>query len=49
VRIAFSIVDIETSHGPIAEALMDRGIAKFAINPGSLDGCRNRASDESQR
>ena len=26
-------VAIETPHGPIIEALMDRGIAVFAINP----------------
>ncbi|WP_163899098.1 IS110 family transposase, partial [Proteus mirabilis] len=26
-------VAIETPHGPIVEALMDRGIAVFAINP----------------
>ena len=29
-------VAIETPHGPIVEALMDRGIAVFAINPKQL-------------
>jgi len=35
---------IETPHGPIVEALMDRGIAVFAINPKQLDRFRDRLS-----
>jgi transposase len=37
-------VAIETPHGPIVEALMDRGIAVFAINPKQLDRFRDRLS-----
>ena len=37
-------VAIETPHGPIVEALMDRGIAVFAINPKQLDRFRDRFS-----
>ena len=37
-------VAIETPHGPIVEALMDRGIAAFAINPKQLDRFRDRFS-----
>jgi transposase len=37
-------VGIETPHGPIVEALMDRGIAVFAINPKQLDRFRDRFS-----
>jgi transposase len=37
-------VSIETPHGPIVEALMDRGIAVFAINPKQLDRFRDRFS-----
>jgi transposase len=35
---------IETPHGPIVEALMDRGIAVFSINPKQLDRFRDRFS-----
>ena len=37
-------VAIKTPHGPIVKALMDRGIAKFALNPKQLDCFRNRFS-----
>jgi transposase len=37
-------VAIETPHGPIVEALTDRGIAVFAINPKQLDRFRDRFS-----
>ena len=37
-------VAIETPHGPIVEALMDRGVAVFAINPKQLDRFRDRLS-----
>jgi transposase len=37
-------VAIETPHGPIVEALMDRGVAVFAINPKQLDRFRDRFS-----
>jgi hypothetical protein len=37
-------VAIETPHGPIVEALMDRGIALFAIKPKQLDRFRYRCS-----
>ncbi len=37
-------VAIETPHGPVVEALMDRGIAVFAINPKQLDRLRDRFS-----
>jgi transposase len=37
-------VGIETPHGPVVEALMDRGIAVFAINPKQLDRFRDRLS-----
>ena len=37
-------VGIETPHGPIVEALMDRGVAVFAINPKQLDRFHNRLS-----
>ena len=37
-------VGIETPHGPIVEALMDRGVAVFAINPEQLDRFRDRLS-----
>jgi endonuclease III len=37
-------VAIETPHGPIVEALMDRGIAVFSINPKQLDRFRDRFS-----
>jgi len=37
-------VAIETPHGPVVEALMDRGIAVFAINPKQLDRFRDRFS-----
>ena len=41
---ALVAVAIETPHGPIVEALMDRGIAVFAINPKQLDRFRDRFS-----
>ena len=41
-------VAIETPHGPIVEALMDRGIAVFAINPKLLDRFRDRFSPAGQ-
>ena len=37
-------VAIETPHGPIVEALMDRGVVVFAINPKQLDRFRDRFS-----
>ena len=37
-------VAIETPHGPVVEALMDRGIAVFAIDPKQLDRFRDRFS-----
>ncbi len=37
-------VAIETPHGPIVEALMDRGVAVFAISPQQLDRFRDRFS-----
>jgi transposase len=37
-------VAIETPHGPIVEALMDRGVTVFAINPKQLDRFRDRFS-----
>ena len=35
-------VGIETSHGPVVEALLDHGIAVFALNPMQLDRFRDR-------
>ena len=35
---------IETPHGPVVEAPMDRGVAVFAINPKQLDRFRDRFS-----
>lgn len=37
-------VAIETPHGPVVEALMDRQITVFAINPKQLDRFRDRFS-----
>jgi len=37
-------VAIETPHGPVVEALMDRGINVYAINPKQLDRFRDRFS-----
>ncbi len=37
-------VAIETPHGPVVEALLDRGIAVFDINPKQLDRFRDRFS-----
>jgi transposase len=37
-------VAIEVPHGPVVEALMDRGIAVYAINPKQLDRFRDRFS-----
>lgn len=37
-------VAIEMPHGPVVEALMDRQIAVFAINPKQLDRFRDRFS-----
>jgi Transposase len=37
-------VAIEMPHGPVVEALMDRGIVVFAINPKQLDRFRDRFS-----
>lgn len=37
-------VAIEAPHGPVVEALMNRGIAVFAINPEQLDRFRDRFS-----
>jgi transposase len=37
-------IAIETPHGPAVEALMDRGVAVFAINPKQLDRFRDRFS-----
>ncbi|HEV2345357.1 MAG TPA: IS110 family transposase [Actinocrinis sp.] len=37
-------VAIETSHGPVVDALLDRGIQVFAINPKQLDKFRDRYS-----
>lgn len=38
------VVAIETPHGPVVEALMDRGVTVFAINPKQLDRFRDRFS-----
>ncbi len=35
---------IEVPHGPVVEALMERGIAVYAINPKQLDRFRDRFS-----
>lgn len=35
-------VAIEMPHGPVVEAVMDRGIAVYAINPKQLDRFRDR-------
>jgi transposase len=35
---------IEVPHGPVVEALMDRGVAVYAINPKQLDRFRDRFS-----
>lgn len=37
-------VAIETPHGPVVDALLDRGFAVFAINPKQLDRFRDRLS-----
>jgi transposase len=37
-------VAIEMPHGPVVEAVMDRGIAVYAINPKQLDRFRDRFS-----
>jgi transposase len=37
-------VAIKTPHGSIVEALMDRGVAVFAVNPKQLDRFRDRFS-----
>jgi len=37
-------VAIEVPHGPVVEALMDRGVAVYAINPKQLDRFRDRFS-----
>lgn len=37
-------VAIETPHGPVVEALLERGFAVFAINPKQLDRFRDRFS-----
>lgn len=37
-------VGIETPHGPVMEALMDRGVAVFSVNPKQLDRFRDRFS-----
>jgi transposase len=37
-------VAIEVPHGPVVEALMDRGLSVFAINPKQLDRFRDRLS-----
>jgi len=37
-------VAIETHHGPVVEAFMDRGISVYAINPKELDRFRDRFS-----
>ena len=37
-------VAIETPHGPVVEALMDRGVAVYSINPKQLDRFRDRFS-----
>jgi hypothetical protein len=42
-------VGIKTPHGPIVEALMDRGVALFAINPKQLDRFRDRFSPAGAR
>jgi transposase len=38
------VVAIEVPHGPVVEALMDRGLCVFAINPKQLDRFRDRLS-----
>jgi hypothetical protein len=37
-------VGIETPHGPVVEALLERGVAVYAINPKQLDRFRDRHS-----
>ena len=37
-------VAIEVPHGPVVDALLDRGFAVYAINPKQLDRLRDRAS-----
>lgn len=37
-------VAIEVPHGPVVEALMDRGFTVYAINPKQLDRFRDRFS-----
>ena len=38
------VVAIEVPHGPVVEALMDRGLSVYAINPKQLDRFRDRLS-----
>jgi transposase len=38
------VVAIEVPHGPVVDALLDRGFAVFAINPKQLDRLRDRFS-----
>ena len=37
-------VAIEVPHGPVVDALLDRGFAVYAINPKQLDRLRDRIS-----
>src|SRR3954454_21738393 len=37
-------VAIEVPHGPVVDALLDRGFAVYAINPKQLDRLRDRSS-----
>src|SRR3954454_5845802 len=38
------VVAIEVPHGPVVDALLDRGFAVYAINPKQLDRLRDRIS-----
>ena len=37
-------VAVEVPHGPVVDALLDRGLAVYAINPKQLDRLRDRFS-----
>ena len=41
-RPAEIAVAIETTHGPVVDALIDRGFRVYAINPKQLDRFRDR-------
>ncbi len=43
-RVETAFVAIEVPHGPVVEALMERGFSVYAINPKQLDRFRDRFS-----